>query len=390
MKVFHLSHIDLDGYGAQMVASEFFSDITFFNANYGREVSARINSILSLLPTPKATSSTNSSSFEGRINLAALTSQQESPKNNEKYLILITDLNLTMQECKFLSQKIKDLKLAGLDVSLVLLDHHATGEECAKNYSWYNLDINRCATKITFDYLLEHYKLLNPESLTWLTPVVQMINSVDIWKEEEFGFEFGKVALNMIASSNELNRMMFDKEDRALKHTLIRKTKDYLKQSSEGLNINGMAFDEVRFDNDLFFIKKELFEGDAKSETMGNILARYQVSLLSKQKQRCTVKYKDKIGFLSYGVGNISILANTFLNTNPEFDFYMDVSPRGNVSLRANGNCDVSALSQVCFNGGGHKNASGGRIDSFKESFFYDDIREQIQGHLSMKDEWEL
>ncbi|PAF42155.1 3',5'-cyclic-nucleotide phosphodiesterase [Helicobacter sp. 11S02629-2] len=390
MKVFHLSHIDLDGYGAQMVSSEFFSDITFFNANYGREVGARINAILALLPSPTNTKSPELS-FEGRINLRDLaTSQKEIKKDNEKYLILITDLNLTMQESKFLSQKVKELKLAGIDIELVLLDHHATGEECAKNYSWYNLDINRCATKITFDYLLEHYKLLNPENLTWLTPVVQMINSVDIWKEDEFGFEFGKVALNMIAASNELSRMMFDAQDRALKLSLIRKTKDYLVESNTGLTVEGKVFDEVSFDNDLFFIKKALFEGDAKSETMGNILARYQVSLLSKQKQRCTVKYKDKLGFLSYGVGNISILANTFLNTNPEFDFYMDVSPRGNVSLRANGNCDVSALSQACFNGGGHKNASGGRIDSFRESFFYDDIKEQIQGHLSMKDEWEL
>ncbi|RDU61436.1 phosphoesterase, partial [Helicobacter sp. MIT 14-3879] len=35
MKVFHLSHIDLDGYGCQLVSREFFQDIVFYNANYG-------------------------------------------------------------------------------------------------------------------------------------------------------------------------------------------------------------------------------------------------------------------------------------------------------------------------------------------------------------------
>lgn len=31
----------------------------------------------------------------------------------------------------------------------------------------------------------------------------------------------------------------------------------------------------------------------------------------------------------------------------------MDVNSKGNVSLRANGNCDVCELSQMCFNGEG-------------------------------------
>ena len=46
MKVFHLSHTDLDGYGCQFIAKEFFSHITFYNANYGREVLVRLNNIL--------------------------------------------------------------------------------------------------------------------------------------------------------------------------------------------------------------------------------------------------------------------------------------------------------------------------------------------------------
>lgn len=85
-------------------------------------------------------------------------------------------------------------------------------------------------------------------------------------------------------------------------------------------------------------------------------------------------------------MGGVSVLANLFLKQNPEYDFYIDVNPRGNVSLRANGNCDVSAMSKELFNGGGHKNASGGKIDGFKESFAYMDIKAQIQYILKNKE----
>ena len=46
MNLYHLSHIDLDGYGCQLVSSEFYktraSKIFFYNANYGKEVLARL------------------------------------------------------------------------------------------------------------------------------------------------------------------------------------------------------------------------------------------------------------------------------------------------------------------------------------------------------------
>ena len=41
MQIHHLSHIDLDGYGCQLVSYEFFSkntNVYFYNANYGKEV----------------------------------------------------------------------------------------------------------------------------------------------------------------------------------------------------------------------------------------------------------------------------------------------------------------------------------------------------------------
>ncbi len=389
MKVYHLSHIDLDGYGCQFVSREFFKDITFYNANYGREVMVRLQAILRDIESHKTQTENVSMLFGKPVKVER---EKSSTPQKEQFIILITDLNLTLNESKFLSEQVKELKMAQVDVEIVLLDHHATGEESANMYSWYYLDINRCATKITYEYLLDRFGL-DTSVQQRLKPIVEMINSVDIWLEDGFGFEFGKVAMSLIASSNEFNRFMFDDENRNYKLKLLEFAPKFLIECStekSGGLIDGKAFDEVAFDNALFFIKKEVLGGNKDSETMDNIISRAQVKLLETKKEQCKVYFEDKVGFLSYGMGGISVVANKFLQENEEFDFYMDVSNRGNVSLRSNGNCDVSALSQMCFNGGGHKNASGGRIDSFRESFMYDDIKTQVQGHLQMKDEWEL
>ncbi|PAF51545.1 3',5'-cyclic-nucleotide phosphodiesterase [Helicobacter sp. 13S00477-4] len=342
MQVYHLSHIDLDGYGCQLVSKHFFEKIHFYNANYGKEVLARINAILNHLNTNTLT---------------------------DKFLILITDLNLSISECKYLQERVDEFRLNGKNIEISLLDHHISGEESAKIYHWYYLDTTRCATKITYETFKKKYPFLNPKDEQWLTPMTDMINSVDIWKEDGFGFEFGKVAMSMIASSNELNRFMFDDEHRIYKLNLLKRTKDYLFIENS----------EVEFDNEVFKLKKIALGGNPKKQTMDNIASYAQVELLSKKKDKCSIFYGDKKGFLSYSMGGISVLANLFLNKNPDFDFYIDVNPRGNVSLRANGKCDVSLMSKEFFNGGGHKNASGGKIDGFRESFLYEDIKNQIE-----------
>ena len=72
MAIFHLSHTDLDGYGAQFVTNFYFDNIKFFNSNYGKEINEKFAQILNLIDTEFA---------------------------NETNLILITDLNLTLSQC---------------------------------------------------------------------------------------------------------------------------------------------------------------------------------------------------------------------------------------------------------------------------------------------------
>ena len=353
MQVHHLSHIDLDGYGAQLVAKEIFDDIRFYNANYGKEIGVRLRSIIDNI-------------------------KRESKSD---FLILITDLNLNMNEAKFLLKEVNLLNLANKNVKLKLLDHHISGKDCADSFEWYHLDSSICASKIAFNVLKDEYQLSNQKE-SWLSPFVEMINSADTWSEDGFAFDFGKVALGMIAQSREFTRFMFDDYDRSFKFNMLYEAKKYLLDSNNHLMQNA----NVNLDNNIFLFKKSLLGGDINTQTMEEILSNKQTELLSQNKDKYTIYYKDKKGLLTYAIGGISILANLFLKQNSDFDFFMDIGLKGNVSIRANGNCDVSAMSKDLFDGGGHKNASGGRFEGFSETFLYEEAKDQVVNLIYLKE----
>lgn len=348
MQVHHLSHIDLDGYGAQFVAKHCFSEIYFYNANYGREVGFRLGEILEAIKASK----------------------------QSDFLILITDLNLTLEEAKMLQGEVNALNAANKGVKLRLLDHHITGQDCADSFSWYFLDSSICASKITLQTLRRDFCL---KDSPFLEPFIEMINSADTWSEGGFGFDFGKVAMGMIAQSKEFSRLMFDDFDRAFKFNMLDEARKILlsgedSRAPERPNVAP----NVALDNEIFFIKKRLLGGDKNTQTMEEILSNKQVELLGKNKADYAICCNGKKGLLTYGVGGISVVANQFLKTHSDFDFFLDLSPRGGVSLRSNGACDVSEIAKDYFKGGGHKNASGGRFERFRETFSYADAREQV------------
>ncbi|HEH4008939.1 TPA: 3'-to-5' oligoribonuclease B, partial [Campylobacter jejuni] len=73
MKIYHLSHTDLDGYACQFIVNFYFKSVKFYNSNYGKEINENFNSII------------------GDI---------EKDENFGKAIILITDLNLNLNQCE--------------------------------------------------------------------------------------------------------------------------------------------------------------------------------------------------------------------------------------------------------------------------------------------------
>ena len=341
--IYHLSHIDLDGYGCQYLTQQCFDTIDCYNANYGPEVPARLGEIVKKIEQDK---------FLHGDEIEAL--------------ILITDLNLTTKEGTWIEKE-----AVRIGAKLQLLDHHATGKTAAERFAWYKLDTTRCATLITYDWLQQHYDF---DKSNDLATIVKAINAIDIWVSDDTLFEYGKVMLGMISGAREVNRILFPKQDRAFKLALI----EAAKQRADDENA------PIQLDDDLHQIKKAFFR-QTENNTKDNLVAYYVTDLLTTDRQRLTIDYKGYKGILGYNVGNASIIGNACMVENDDYDFYMDVNFRGHFSLRSNNKLDVSAMAAHIGNGGGHPNASGGKVDGYKDSFVYADVRKFVQDYIDKK-----
>ena len=287
-------------------------------------------------------------------------------KEGKEYIILITDLNLTSKEAKWL-----EAEAISVGAKIQLLDHHGSGEKTAEQYAWYKLDTTKCATLITYEWLQTHH---NFDTENNFSQIVKAINAIDIWVSEDELFEFGKVGLGMISGAREINRILFPAEDRNLKLMLINAMKEYLSKENA----------HIELDNNLHQLKKAFFR-QSEDNTKDNLVALYMTQLLTADKKRLIIEYRGAKGLLGYNLGNTSILGNTFLVQNPDFDFYMDINYRGNFSLRSNNKLDVSKMASEIGNGGGHPNASGGKIKEYRDSFVYSDIKAFVQEYIDEK-----
>ncbi|AFL68716.1 DHH family phosphoesterase [Sulfurospirillum barnesii] len=337
-KLHHLSHTDLDGYGCQMVSAHFFDSISFYNSNYGKEINECFNQILAQIQTSSL----------------------------EKHVILITDLNLTMEQATEFQAKVN---IAEKEILLLLLDHHKTGEECANTYEWYYLDSNRCATKITYDFFSALYG--HNEALSRF---VNVVNAVDIWLENEPEFELGKVCMGLVSGAKEVNKVMFPEENTQYIFSLLSQAQEYFTCNDA----------HIALDDAIHGIKKNYFK-TTTNNTLSNLISAYNVILLSKNKEKMQISYKEYKGILTYNIGNVSVIGNDFLSANPDFDFFMDVTSKKTISLRSNGAVDVSKIAAQIANGGGHHNASGGLLSNFKDAFIYDSIKSQVMTIIANK-----
>ncbi|KAA6230209.1 3'-to-5' oligoribonuclease B [Campylobacter sp. LR291e] len=337
MKIYHLSHTDLDGYSCQYITNFYFKNLRFYNSNYGKEINENFNIIL------------------------------EDIKNDEekKALILITDLNLTLNQCEEFDKICKEK-----NIKILLLDHHQSGLECMQKFDWYFLDSTRCATKIVYDFFSK-ICVENEE----LSEFARVVNAVDIWLKEDKYFELGKVFLNLIANAKEINRVMFKNESINYFFFLLKNACKFIHKE----NAN------IALDNAIYFIKKDYFSS-LNDDTLANLISCFVVEILSKEKERFRIYYERKKGILTYNIGSTSIIGNDFLVKNPDYDFFVDINSRKAVSFRANGNFDVSLMAKKLVGGGGHKSASGGLFAGFKDSSNYNYIRAQFIDLIKSKE----
>ncbi len=345
MKFIHLSHTDLDGFSCHLLTKEYFKEGLFLNANYGLEVKLCLKKIV----------------------------HEISQNLEEETFVLITDLNLTLQEAKDLDKNISAFNKNGANIKLQVLDHHVSGQKAADKYDWYFLDISRCATKIVYDYICDELNGFEAEVNEWLEPLVNAINAIDIWLDDQvLNFEFGKVLLRLISKATEINPVLFSEQNRAYRIYLLKEAAKFV----------GKTNGNILLDNEVHFIKKRYLQLDDRDDTIDNLSANRLVHILESQKENLTVMSKGHKGLLTFTLGSISIPANAFLKANDDYDFFIDIGRKGHTSFRADGKLDMNILANKIANGGGHPNASGARFDDFKETIHYSDVKKYMENKL--------
>jgi len=343
--LYHLSHIDLDGYSCQLITTMSYENIICYNANYGAEMNARLKQIIN-----------------------AITIADEDAD------ILITDLNLTTDEAKWLEKSVLELNSKGLNISIQLLDHHGGGSDTAKLFEWYHLDTEKCGTLLTYEYALKNFNTSNFPK--WLKSYVERVNAVDLWHQEQHEeFEFGKVLMRLLYEARELNRYMFSDEDRKYKIALLIQAAEYIGKEDANITV----------DENIHQFKKNYFKKD-KNNTLDNLATKEIVRLVGEIKEELVIYYRGYKGCLTYALGNTSIIGNGILTEYPEFDFCMDVGMRGTISFRASNHADVSKIAKDLAKGGGHPNASGGRLERFKDIFEYSKTKMVIEDLIVKKE----
>jgi hypothetical protein len=351
MKLFHLSHTDLDGHSCQAVSSKFFGDSKFYNSNYGAEVSVKLKQMVHDIFT--------------------------NCKKNDEVLFLITDLNLTTQECQFVDQECEKLSNFGININLQLLDHHISGKTQAASHKWYKLDIERSATKLTFEYLCAKFPTVQIENEFAL--FVKSVNAVDIWLENDEFFEFGKVFMRLILEAKEISKVMFANEHADYRIKLLYSALEFLKGDD-------LSDKHIELDDNVHKLRKSYLAQNQKNDTIDNLTSRFIVNLLGQKKNQMAVTINGKRGLFTTGLGNVSVVANYFLKNNEDFDFVIDLSGKGNLGLRSCDRVDVCEIAKNFFGGGGHTNASGGKMPNAREFYTYEEYLAFMNNYISTKE----
>lgn len=351
-KLYHLSHIDLDGYGSQFLTTNLIKEVVCFNSDYGKGIKEALINILELI-------------------------DQDIEKNIISSL-LITDLNLIEEDAFFIDSEMKKRNR-----NITLLDHHATGKSVSEKYDWYFLDTSICATMLTYNFLKDAMgeTFLNKTIFKFFAEVV---NVYDLWKEEEkVFFNYGKLLSFAIFNTG----YAFPKEFKSYKTDFILYslsviiTSLYNKETiseieSIKLPLIKLSYLKNKIPEEIF-VKDDIILDDKYNYFIYELMRKIEYPIIIIDDKKIKVFYDIDGGVFQ----NISSIFNS--EKNKEFDICINVLKSGKLSLRSKGSEEknnTSALSKKYFNGGGHFNASGGIIIvENKKEFSKEEILEYLK-----------
>lgn len=344
-RIFHISHNDLDGYGSQFIVSRIFYNVAYFNSDY-KDIDYTINQAIK------------------QIKMEILAAKP--PK-----LLLITDVNLTLESAESLNKKIKGLPVK---VDLKLIDHHATGKDCVKKFDWYHVDTTCCAARLTYQWLKPW---LNSENDSYLDALSTLVNVTDLWLTDDPQFNLANLMSDVI-----FDRPLMIKE-------MEEYHRNYLFQHICEI------FEHIQKGNDLETIERDFYSirlnylracgiDEAIIDDKNISLEGKYHLLILKYLQEAPPPiiniegYKVAIFFRWLGV-TFQHVSSRYLEQHRHIDIAMRVGSNARLSMRSRkDNIDLGVLSRKYFNGGGHPQAAGGTL-KVRQLLNMKEVSSQIQ-----------
>jgi hypothetical protein len=154
----------------------------------------------------------------------------------------------------------------------------------------------------------------------------------------------------------------------------------------EFLKGDDLSDKHIELDDNVHKLRKSYLAQNQKNDTIDNLTSRFIVNLLGQKKNQMAVTINGKRGLFTTGLGNVSVVANYFLKNNEDFDFVIDLSGKGNLGLRSCDRVDVCEIAKNFFGGGGHTNASGGKMPNAREFYTYEEYLAFMNNYISTKE----
>lgn len=318
-KIIHLSHIDLDGYGASYVMHQVTCGNIFqLNCNYGE-----------ILNTLK------------KVNFS------------EDDYLLITDLNLNAEEAEYISN---------ITSNWQVIDHHASGKDIAAKFpDNYFIDTSFSATKllvIAINFLLQSKEAsYDGNQLIMarrLENISSIVNAYDMWILDDKLYPLGQLLTNYINTSffvdvNLNRRYIFEVLFGSILFSAQMMNKGDIARLEHG---HSAWFRRYLSDN---FGNKDYVNNDVPI----NIISAY----LHEDVIKDYITFQNDECVVLEGIpSSLTNALNTLLFKDPFFGerVLVNINKKGSVAFRSINERSKELAERI--GGGGHPNASGGFI----------------------------
>ena len=331
--IVHLSHIDLDGYGASYIVKQHLTKCLLIQAN---------------------------------TNYGEIIEKLKEMNVNKSVKVIITDLNLTLQECEELNDMTNDW---------IVVDHHGTGQDSFKAFEDnYLLDTEQCATKLIFD-ILHDSNFATPPHLSELS---RLIDTYDMWrKENDILFKKGMLLTKYIYN------MPFEADSLKLIYTewLFDKIAPFLLEY-------GVQECEIQYQRMFLFWLSNIRDDEFARDV--NLPSNIKCALMHLEGIEKYIVHNNKNYVIFSGL-TTKVTQYAFDELFKREDYKNKVlinfnQENGNVAFRSINN-QSSVLAKKC-GGGGHPNAAGCRLkitdkeNALQQLIFLIEARELELGKL--------